>query len=98
MLLKYREREITKEGDVVCDVCGDYLGNIYNDDFFSLIRKKYCPKHQADARRFTNSEAQRARRKRLREERKLIKDQNELLKEENEILRRTLIEYRRKAQ
>ena len=93
--MPYREREISRDGDVVCDCCGEYLGNIYTDDYFSLLRKKYCDKCGEMMLRQMWRTASAKRRRKQKLERKLLKEQNELIKEENELLRRQLIQLRR---
>lgn len=93
--MPYRERKISKDGDVVCDCCGAYLGNIYTGDYFALLRQKYCEKCGEYMLRQMWRTASQKRRKRIKEERKLLKEQNELIKEENELLRKRIIELRR---
>lgn len=84
-----------KTGEVLCDVCGEPIGNINGDDnFFALIRKKYCDKHRDDAYHFYHREAQRAYRKRKKREKKLLVERLDLLAQENELLRQRLKEER----
>ena len=82
-------------GYVTCDICGKRLGNYLTDNFYGLISKKYCPVCGKDVRRNQLNEAQRRRRKRLKQERKErgtiidelykmvenLKEQNKLLEE-----------------
>ena len=93
--MAYRQREITDDGDVVCDACGYPLGNIYTGDYFALIRKKYCDGCGIVMRRQMWRTATKKRRNKEKAERELIKEQNELIKEENELLRKRIIELRR---
>lgn len=82
-------------GRVTCDRCGEYLGNYLNDDYFKLIRQKYCPLCRTAADREQHRLAKRARAHHDRERKKLQAEQLELLKKENEILRRKVKEYDR---
>lgn len=85
--------EIT--GEVTCDICGVRIGNYLNDHFFELIPAKYCPECGKAVRRNQLNEAQRRRRRRLKQEHKAqttvideltrmienLKEQNKLLEE-----------------
>ncbi len=77
-------------GIVICDRCGEYLGNYLNDDYFKLIRQKYCPECAAAVDRDQHRLARRARRSKERELKKQLKEQNEALKKENERLKKLL--------
>lgn len=83
-------------GDVRCDWCGDLLGNINGDDnFFALIRRKYCGTCGKLARSEQNRAAQQAYRRRKRLEKGQLKIKAELLEEENQLLREQIKELRR---
>lgn len=87
-----------KSGNVICDRCGSFIGNINGDgNFFALIRTKYCPVCKEPVRRDQNRLAQQAKRHRERQARKLVKEQNDLLKQENELLREQIRNLRRKS-
>ena len=77
-------------GRVTCDRCGEYLGNYLNDNYFKLIRQKYCLICAAAVDREQHRLAKRARAQHDRQRRKLQAEQLELLKKENEILRRMI--------
>ena len=86
--------EIT--GEVTCEVCGKALGNYLNDDYYKLIATKYCPACRELIRGNQLREAQRARRRRIKQKRKeqgetisefekmtqLLVRQNQLLQEQ----------------
>lgn len=74
-------------GLVCCDRCGVILGNYLNDDYFRLIRLKYCPACKSQVVRDQHRTAKQARAAATRRRRKLIEEQNELLKMENLKLR-----------
>ncbi len=81
-----------KTGDVVCDWCGDLIGNINGDyNFFSLIRTKYCKKCKKVVYPEQVRAASRAYRKRQRQMHKLEKEKLSLLEEENRLLRERII-------
>ena len=56
----------TVTGEVRCDICGTELGNYLENDFYKLIRTKYCPQCFALVRKEQLNAAQRARRKRIK--------------------------------
>ena len=83
-------------GDVRCDWCGDFLGNINGDgNYFSLIRRKYCKTCGTLARSESNRAAQQAFRYRKKLEKEQLKIKAELLEEENQLLREQIKELRR---
>lgn len=82
-------------GDVTCSRCGTYIGNINGDDnFFALIKIKWCPMCKISARKESLRIAQSAYRKRKKENQKLTKKRDELLEKENEKLRQQIAELR----
>lgn len=56
----------TETGNVYCDYCGDKIGNYLTDDYFRLIRQKYCKDCKAKIYAGQHREAERARRRRQR--------------------------------
>jgi uncharacterized Zn finger protein (UPF0148 family) len=88
-------------GEVYCDVCKAYLGNYLDDNFYQLIRQKYCPSCKKLIYSGQHREAERARRRRRKAERKqqaetisefermtqLLVEQNKLLQEQIEKLK-----------
>lgn len=88
-------------GKVTCDICGKYLGNYLTGDYFKLIRLKYCPGCKELIKRQQLNAAQKARRRRLKQERKtqataidelakinvLLREQTKLLQEQVERLK-----------
>ena len=57
-------------GDVYCDICGEKIGNYLTDNFYQLIRQKYCPECKKLIYTTQHREAERARRRRRKQERK----------------------------
>lgn len=87
-----------KSGNVICDRCGRFIGNINGDgNFFALIRTKYCPECKEPVHREQKRIFEREKRHRQRQARKLVKEQNDLLKQENNLLREQIKELRRKT-
>ncbi|MBP5432169.1 hypothetical protein [Ruminococcus sp.] len=85
----------SRTGEIVCDVCGDPIGNINgNGNFFALIRTKYCDNCRTRARRDQVRQAVRDFRDRNQKERKLKDERLKLLEEENELLRERVIELK----
>ena len=92
----------TETGNVYCDYCGDEIGNYLTDDFFRLIRQKYCKDCKAKIYAGQHREAERARRRRQKYMKKeqsnqikeftkmtaLLVEQNKLLQEQIEQLKR----------
>lgn len=92
----------TITGEVRCDICGMELGNYLENDFYRLIRIKYCPQCFALIRKDQLNAAQRARRKRIRLANKtqeqninelmkmtvLLKEQVKILEDKNAQLRK----------
>lgn len=88
-------------GEVYCDVCGAEIGNYLNDNYYQLIRQKYCPECKKIIYSMQHREAERARRRRRKAERKqqsetirefesmtrLLVEQNKLLQEQVEKLK-----------
>ena len=68
----------TVTGEVRCEVCGKLLGNYLAEDFFRLIRTKYCPECFTLIRKEQLNAAQRARRRRLKN---LTKKQDTVIQE-----------------
>lgn len=55
-------------GDKYCSKCGKYMGNYMIDDYYSLIRKRYCSPNCAEAvKAELNAERLRAWRKKQKE-------------------------------
>lgn len=77
-------------GDRYCMMCGKFLGNYMIDDFYSLIRKKYCEECRQKAYSDFNMLRQERYRKSKRKVIDLQKEQISLLKAENAALRRML--------
>ena len=85
----------SRTGEIVCDVCGDPIGNINgNGNFFALIRTKYCDNCRTRARRDQVRQAVRDFRDRNQKERKLKDERLKLLEEEIELLRERVIELK----
>lgn len=82
------------KGDVKCKICGRYLGNYLNDDYYKLIRMKYCPDCRAEVRREYKRVWEHDKRHHERLVRQAEKDQLLLLWKENEILRERLKDER----
>lgn len=58
-------------GDKYCAKCGKYMGNYMLDDYYSLIRKRYCSPECEKAMKFElNAERIRAWRKKRKARRK----------------------------
>ena len=68
----------TETGNVYCDYCGDKIGNYLTEDFFRLIRQKYCKECKAKIYAGQHREAERARRRR---QKYLKKEQSNQIKE-----------------
>lgn len=87
-----------KSGNVICDRCGSFIGNINGDgNFFALIRTKYCPACKEPVRRDQSRLAQKAKRQRDKQARKLTDERLKLLAEENNLLREQIKNLRRKT-
>lgn len=82
------------KGDVNCNRCGQYLGNYMNDDYFKLIKLKYCPqcKEAADVER--KRLWQREHRINQKKETENLKKYSQELQIENEKLRQQIAELR----
>lgn len=75
-------------GDVVCDWCGEFIGNINGDyNFFSLIKVKYCPKCKEFVHKQQIISASKAYRRRKKAEKKALEEKVKLLEQENKLLR-----------
>ena len=72
-----------------CAICGKCIGNIYNTDYFSYIRLKYCNECKITQRRKQKAAYQKQYRKDGRKVRQLQKERIDLLETENELLRQT---------
>jgi hypothetical protein len=83
-------------GDRYCQICGKFLGNYMLDDFYSLIRKKYCDECRPNAYADFEKIKHRRYRQRHQEIKRLQKDQIAILKAENEALREKLSELQSK--
>lgn len=82
-------------GNVTCSRCGALIGNIDSDkNYFALITTKWCPVCKVAARKESLRMAQKAWRKRKKENQKLTKKRDKLLEEENEKLRQQIAELR----
>ena len=89
---------IDSKGNVTCDICEKYLGNINGDgDYFALIRTKRCPDCQAfftkEKKRAWNQEKRRkdkALKKETKDELKELREIVEGLKEENQLLHKRI--------
>lgn len=45
---RFKNPALTRQNGVLtayCCVCGEYIGNEYDTNFYALIRRKYCEKH-----------------------------------------------------
>lgn len=79
-------------GDVVCDWCGEFIGNINGDyNFFSLIKIKYCPKCKEYVHKQQIISASKAYRRRKKAERKELENKLAELERENKLLRERTI-------
>ena len=97
--MAYRQRPISEDGDVVCDRCGDYIGNLYTDgNFYALIRRLYCDECKDVMKHSNWAEASRRYRKRINSENKHYKTTVEKLTEYCELLEQKIIELRRENQ
>lgn len=74
-------------GVVRCIKCGEILGNYKTDDYFKLIRIKYCPNCKAEVNREIQRRAAKRRRQRKRTYYSNIEERNNLLEAENKALR-----------
>lgn len=81
-------------GAVTCDRCGEYLGNYLNDDYYKLIKLKYCPRCKISADNERKRLWKRERNLKEKQEKKDLKTTNQKLKEENEKLRQQIAELR----
>lgn len=72
---------------VKCQICGIVLGDYMSDNYFKLIRMKYCPQCKVLVDRQRKREWERKRRREKREEQKERETQLDLLKRENKLLR-----------
>lgn len=77
-----------------CAICG---ADISTDDYYSSIRKKYCKKCAADAKRSQNAERMRKVRQLSRQQHSLRRQLCEELERENELLRAELIRQRERV-
>ncbi|MCC8136229.1 MAG: hypothetical protein LIO40_06130 [Ruminococcus sp.] len=77
-----------------CCICQKYLGNEYDTDWQSLIRRQYCDSCKQKVAAERNAIRQKNFRKRNRAEKKLVKQQNNLLKQENKLLRQMVATLR----
>lgn len=68
-----------------CEKCG---GVIQTEDYYSYIRRKYCPKCAADMKRKQNAEWARELRKKRREANALTRELCTAQQQELDILRR----------
>lgn len=77
-------------GKVRCIKCGTELGNYQTENFYRLIRLKYCPKCKHEITKAQQRIYQRKRRKQQKEYKSLIEERNKLLQAENKMLRQQL--------
>lgn len=82
------------KGERYCQKCGKYLGNYMIDNYYKLLRQKYCPTCAAEVKSDQTAESLRKIRRQKREELELMREQNQLLKQENELLRKRIAELR----
>ena len=82
------------KGDRYCQRCGEYLGNYMTDNFYALIRMKYCSQCRPTAELDFTAARMRKYRRTKREVRKAQNEQLELLKKENELLRKRIEDMR----
>ena len=93
---------IGKNGNVNCDVCGKYLGNINGDgNYFALIKMKRCPDCQTlfnkEKRRAWNQEKRRKEKLKKRETKDEIAELRAIvegLREENDLLHKRINQLR----
>ena len=74
-----------------CEMCGC---EIRTEDYYSLIRRKYCKKCAADVRRRQNAEWMREFRKKTREENQLRRELCKTQAEEIDRLRAEIVRQR----
>ncbi|MBP5362271.1 MAG: hypothetical protein J6Y71_04515 [Ruminococcus sp.] len=102
----FKNRALSRVDGVItghCIMCGKYLGNEYDTNYYALIRRKYCEEHaeavhslsmQAGRRRYKDKQ-----RKTVKAMRSLIDEymyRARLLQEYNEELQRELDDLKRR--
>lgn len=75
---------------VKCKICGKVLGDYMTDDYFRLIKLKYCPECKIIMDRQRKRDFERKRRREKKEEQKEKETQLDMLKRENQLLRTAL--------
>lgn len=74
-----------------CILCGSYIGNEYDSNYFSLIRKKYCTKCLAEQQKkglaFRKSEYKKNKKKKIKEFRSWIDEQRIVIQKQDEYIK-----------
>lgn len=93
----YKNPALCKINGVIhayCCICKTYIGNEYDTDWNSLIRREYCSVCREKVRTEQNMLRQKKFRKKNKQEKKLLRNQNAILKEENRLLREMVVALR----
>lgn len=80
------------QGDKYCQRCGQFIGNYMIDNYYSLIRKKYCDDCRYKVYQEQDTFRHKEKRKLIRKTNREFYRQFELLKKENELLRKRIQE------
>ena len=80
------------KGDKYCVICGKYLGNYMEGNYFKLIRQKYCSEHAGWKKDLNNAFYQKQWRLRQQQQRKQQDKLIQTLIEENKQLRQMIID------
>ena len=83
-----------KTGEVTCDKCGVYIGNYLTDDYYRLIKVKYCPKCKTEVRKENQRIYKHDRRFYQKQAHKELKKQIKLLTEQNSLLVKQIIDLK----
>ena len=95
--MAYRQREVI-DGDVLCDRCGDYIGNRYTDgNTFALNRQLYCKDCHDIMLRASWADASRRYRKKQTNDNKALKTTAEKLIELADLVEKEIIRLRRES-
>ena len=82
------------KGDRVCTVCGAFIGNYLDGDYYRLIRAKYCDKCKEFIRQSQKTTWQHNDRVSCRQQVRELQEQLDELRKENEMLRGLLRDKR----
>lgn len=77
-----------------CVLCGQYLGNEHDTNWFSLIKREYCPTCRVKVRTEQNTLRQKKHRRSKKQLKKDYEQQTNLLKQENSLLREAVMALR----